>query len=170
MGSMCVLRHITAGRLLASAALALILAAPATAQSAGGPPKPSPAVAQYVEMIPTGAGDKPVGTATSTPSALPPKTRALVRSKGGTDSAALTKIATSTSLGAPASPPRRGADTPSRSSTDEADKTQSSAAAVAALSTAGSGGGVGVTALFGTLLVVTAIVGPLAVFGRRRAG
>jgi hypothetical protein len=167
---MCVSRHIPLVRLAASAGAVIVSAALAVTAHAAGPPKPSPAVAQYVEMIPTGAGEKPVGAVREKPEALPAKTRALVRSKGGTDSGALTTIATSPALGAPASSSRRGADAPLRSSTVTADKANSSAAAVAALSTAGTGDSVDRTALVGALLMVTAAVVALAVFGRRRAG
>jgi hypothetical protein len=75
---------------------------------AGGPPPTNPAVAVYVEQIPTGTGSVAARGASRGRAKLSRAVAAKLESEGGSDSAALLKIATSESLGAPTAqrPPR----------------------------------------------------------------
>ncbi len=73
------------------------------AASAKGPPPI--AVQQYIEHFPTGSGSVSVGKGTARPAvALPNAVAARLRATGGSDAAALEKIATAPSLGAPQRP------------------------------------------------------------------
>jgi hypothetical protein len=85
---------------LAAAAAALVAAAPATAQ--GPPPPNDSAASQYVEAIPSAEGATPAGLRTSKQSQrLQSVVKQRLRVAGGSDAAALERLATSPSLGAP---------------------------------------------------------------------
>ena len=84
-------------------------AALAASAQAGSPAQPvSSAIAQYVEMIPTGEGVQAAGVGAPRTTKLPPKIARQIRKHAGADAATLEQVATSSAYGAPApavSPP-----------------------------------------------------------------
>lgn len=87
--------------LLAACVLAL-----APTSLAAPPPAPS-AVAQYVEMIPTGEGGKAVGVGKTASKPLAPPIARQVKAQAGSAGSLLTRVATSSAYGAPQSKLRR---------------------------------------------------------------
>jgi hypothetical protein len=85
---------------LIAAAFAVPALVPATA-AAAGPSLPAPAVAQYVESIPTSTGPVVPGATKPTARKLPAALQEEVAAKGGSDAAVLEQIATSSVYGAP---------------------------------------------------------------------
>ena len=84
---------------LAAASASAALAASA---QAGGPAQPvSSAIAQYVEMIPTGEGVQAAGVGAPRTTKLPPKVARQIREHAGADAATLEQVATSSAYGAP---------------------------------------------------------------------
>jgi hypothetical protein len=80
----------------------LVAAASSTATALAADPLPAPAVAQYVESIPTGEG--PVVAAGATKphvKKLPPAVHAKIEAEGGKDAAVIEQLATSSAYGAP---------------------------------------------------------------------
>lgn len=90
---------------LAVTAGALAVATPGAEAAQPAPPAPA-AVSQYVEMVPTAEGSRPLKGKGKTYT-LPAATAATIRAKAGGDAAVLEKAATSSTYGAP--PPRRRA-------------------------------------------------------------
>jgi cobalamin biosynthesis Mg chelatase CobN len=111
---------------LAAAALVLAASVPSAA-AAADTPGPAPALAQYVEQLPTSSG--PVVAAAEKPQVkkLSPAVAKKVQSQGGPDAGVLEQIATSSTYGAPQTTlPRSGPDerdTATPSTTTEATTT-----------------------------------------------
>jgi hypothetical protein len=97
-------RRTTPALLTALAALAAAtVALPAGAGAAGGPSQGhvDPAIAQYVEMIPTAGGSAAAGTGKHE-AAIPPAAKEQIAKDGGANAGLLTKVVGSQSYGAPA--------------------------------------------------------------------
>jgi hypothetical protein len=92
---------------LAFAAASLVAAGAHAAGASGGPG--SSAIAQYVEMVPTGTGDQPPGVGSQQETKLPPKLKHRIQTQGGSDAPALVAVASSPTYGAP--PPTEPAPT-----------------------------------------------------------
>jgi hypothetical protein len=86
------------------ACLTALLAAalvPASAGAANPPPPPVPAIAQYVESLPTSAGPAVPGSGKPHSRALPTAVERTIRTQGGRDARTIEAIATSSAYGAP---------------------------------------------------------------------
>jgi hypothetical protein len=81
------------------------------------------AVAQYVEMVPTGAGDKPLGVGTTSTTKLAPRIEKQIHNDAGKDAAALTVVATSSAYGAPTAPAAHPTAKPKPTSTPSSQPT-----------------------------------------------
>jgi len=82
---------------LLAVVLACLCVAPASALA-----DPPPAVQQYTETVPSGAGPQVQGAAREKGDKLSTKAQRRLTEQGGSDAAALKQIATSAGLGAPA--------------------------------------------------------------------
>ena len=83
-----------------AAVVPLVAAVPASA--ADDPPTDNPAIAVYIEQVPTSKGPVAAGRQNKGGKGLAPSAREKVRQQGGQDAAALEEIATSPNYGAPA--------------------------------------------------------------------
>jgi hypothetical protein len=84
---------------LAAASGTGALAGSAVAATPSRPP--SSAIAQYVEIIPTGTGGQAVGVGETKTTPLPPRVVQEIREQAGPEAATIEKIATSSEYGAP---------------------------------------------------------------------
>ena len=157
-------------RLLTAATIAVALVASAAPAAADpGPPSAWAAAAQYVEMIPTSTGPRPVGAAGAT-KRLPDSLAARFSRRGGADAKALKTLVTSSGWGAsvrarpsPAAKPRdHGASVQMLA----VPLPQESAALPESLGNALTGGGRATFALVGLLVLAAAFT--LARFLGRR--
>jgi hypothetical protein len=146
--------------------LALVtgLALPAEQALADDPPPPDiPAVAAYVEMVPTSRGPRPAGAAESRPRPLTPRVDELLQASGGDDAAMLEQLATSPGYGAPTGKlkqPRAASETSMPARSD---------ALSAAISVSTDGGESRLLGLIVALLGVTVAVCIVAARRRPRA-
>jgi hypothetical protein len=109
-----------AGALWLASAAAFVVAASAHATGVSGAPGSS-AIAQYVEMVPTGTGDQPLGAASQPDTKLPAKLKHTIEAQGGSDASELVAVASSPTYGAP---PPEPAPTPAVQPTPRANPTK----------------------------------------------
>ena len=127
--------------------------APSAALAASPPPA---AIAQYVEQIPTASGPHP-GHTPATVSKLPEKTIHEIQQHAGTDAGALKAIATSSDLGAPATPRPRHDE--ARSSVQRLADGNTPSALSAAAGTLGLGAGSTLLPILFGVPIATILVG-----------
>jgi hypothetical protein len=123
-------------------ALFLTVAA-STAYAGNGPPQAVSSIAEYVEVVPTTVGPRAIGGGSGHAGTLPRAAARAVRKLGGRDAGTLTRIATSSGLGAPPRRPESDASTStSLSSLDRFSRPGALGAVAAALRPLGTLGAV----------------------------
>ena len=96
---------------------ALVWTGAATAAAPPPPPEDVPAVSAYVELVPTSRGSRSARRQATESRSLPSKIETQLAREGGSDAAALKKVATSPAYGAP--PPVRKRTRPQPEPADE---------------------------------------------------
>lgn len=134
---------------------AAALAVPVEASAGKRPPPDIPAVAAYVEMVPTSRGSRPPRPDQAGTIPLAPGVEAELRRIGGPEAERLKTIATSPELGAP------------RSHRPASDLETPSIGAVAAAADAAGGGDRRLVGLVVVLAAITVVASAAAVYGRR---
>jgi hypothetical protein len=125
----------------------------------------NPSVDQYVESVPTADGHLPAagGGSGGRSADVPAAIRGRIRAEGGSDAATLEAVASSPTLGAPASGSGRARSGSTRAGAAGKPPSTAAAATVAAV----DGGGNSIAVLVGGLILLTAVAGAVALARRR---
>jgi hypothetical protein len=146
-------------------AVALAMAPPTAAQN---PPEEPPSgvssIDQYIEQIPTSRGSRMAGQGDGQGQPLSPQARRALREHGGSDAAALERIATSPAYGAPERPLRKSRNMVRPPTEDDASLRRALSAAIEA---PGEGGEWRLGVLAVVLVTTTAGLGTAAFLRRR---